>query len=268
VLGSAVPKEVWHDRLLKLKEIGCNGIRMSHNPQATDLYDLCDELGMLVMDEAFDEWEYPKKKWIKGWNKGDPGFQGAADYFREWGVRDLQSIITRDRNHPSIIMWSIGNEVDYPNDPYSHPALDTKGIGQIHVSGYKKSQPHADRLGDIAKDTIKTSDRPYAIEASASKSVLEEAMDVSIINLKIVDENGIPVYLADSEVTCTVDGPAKLLGLENASNNVAENFRDNRQRCKTGRLVAYIQATGKSGQVEVTFTAPLLQKAVVKIECQ
>ncbi|HSO89433.1 MAG TPA: glycoside hydrolase family 2 TIM barrel-domain containing protein, partial [Draconibacterium sp.] len=76
VLGAAVPKEVWREKVLKLKEIGCNGIRMSHNPQSTDLYDICDEMGMLVMDEAFDEWEYPKKKWLVGWNVGEPGFQG------------------------------------------------------------------------------------------------------------------------------------------------------------------------------------------------
>ena len=119
-LGVAVPKEVWRRRLLQLKEIGCNAVRMSHNPQATCVYELCDELGILVKDEAFDEWEYAKKKWITGWNKGKPGFQGSASYFREWSKKDLADMIRRDRNHPSIIMWSISNEVDYPNDPYSH----------------------------------------------------------------------------------------------------------------------------------------------------
>lgn len=150
VLGAAVPKVVWRERLLKLKEIGCNAIRMSHNPQATALYDLCDELGFLVMDEAFDEWEYPKKKWLVGWNKGEPGFQGSADFFEEWAERDLAAMVMRDRNHPSIIMWSIGNEVDYPNDPYSHPILDKEGIGQQHVAGYQKDQPPAERLGEIS----------------------------------------------------------------------------------------------------------------------
>ncbi len=150
-LGAAVPKEVWRERLLTLKEIGVNGIRMSHNPQASALYDLCDELGFLVMDEAFDEWEYPKKKWIEGWNQGSPGFQGPADFFHEWGERDLAAMVKRDRNHPSIIMWSIGNEVDYPNDPYSHPILDEEGIDQQHVAGYQKDQPPAERLGAIAK---------------------------------------------------------------------------------------------------------------------
>ncbi|WP_242158553.1 glycoside hydrolase family 2 TIM barrel-domain containing protein [Aestuariivivens sediminis] len=154
VLGAAVPKEVWRERILKLKELGTNGIRTSHNPQATDLYDLCDELGMLVMDEAFDEWEYPKKKWITGWNHGVPQFQGAAKDFREWGKHDLETMVKRDRNHPSIIMWSIGNEVDYPNDPYSHPVLATGAISQHFVKGYLKDHPHADRLGDIAKELV------------------------------------------------------------------------------------------------------------------
>ena len=108
-------------RLLKLKEIGCNAVRTSHNPQAPDLYDLCDELGLLVLNEAYDEWEFPKRKWVEGWNVGTPLFQGSYDFFEEWGERDLADMVRRDRNHVSVFAWSIGNEVDYPNDPYSHP---------------------------------------------------------------------------------------------------------------------------------------------------
>lgn len=66
VLGAAVPREVWKRCLLTLKEIGCNAIRTSHNPQAPDLYNLHDELGFLVMNEAFDEWEFHKRKWLEG----------------------------------------------------------------------------------------------------------------------------------------------------------------------------------------------------------
>ncbi|HOH23813.1 MAG TPA: glycoside hydrolase family 2 TIM barrel-domain containing protein, partial [Bacteroidales bacterium] len=139
-LGAAVDREVWRRRLIQLKSLGCNAIRTSHNPQATCVYELCDELGLLVNNEAFDEWEYPKKKWIEGWNVGTPGFQGSALYFREWCKRDLADMVRRDRNHPSVIMWSIGNEVDYPNDPYSHPVLDKEGIGQQHVRGYLPGQ--------------------------------------------------------------------------------------------------------------------------------
>lgn len=151
VLGSAVPVEVWKRRLINLKSLGVNAIRTSHNPQAPDLYNLCDELGLLVLNEAFDEWEFPKKKWVEGWNVGEPAFQGAYEFFEEWGETDLRDMILRDRNHPSVFMWSIGNEVDYPNDPYSHPVLDEAGIQQQHTKGYLPEQPHADRLGGIAK---------------------------------------------------------------------------------------------------------------------
>ncbi|MBN2010944.1 DUF4982 domain-containing protein [candidate division KSB1 bacterium] len=150
-LGSAVYRDVWQRRLENLKALGCNAIRTSHNPRSSIFYELCDELGLLVLDEAFDEWEFPKKKWLKGWNVGTPGFQGAAEFFEAWGQTDLREMIRRDRNHPSIFMWSIGNEVDYPNDPYSHPILDKEGIDQQHTSGYLPDQPDAERLGGIAK---------------------------------------------------------------------------------------------------------------------
>jgi len=150
-LGSAVPREVLERRLLTLKSIGCNAIRGSHNPQSTDLYDLCDELGLLVINEAFDEWEFPKKKWLEGWNVGTPGFEGPAEFFEQWGEKDLRDLVLRDRNHPSVFMWSIGNEVDYPNDPYSHPILNKEGIGQQHTAGYLTDHPNAERLGTIAK---------------------------------------------------------------------------------------------------------------------
>jgi beta-galactosidase len=158
VLGSAVPPEVWRRRLLTLKEIGVNAIRTSHNPQAPDVYRLCDELGLLVLDEAFDEWEFPKRKWIEGWNIGTPGYQGSYDFFDEWGEKDLEDMIRRDRNHLSIFAWSIGNEVDYPNDPYSHPVLDgggETGFTQPIFGGYKEEAPNATRLGDIAKRLVK-----------------------------------------------------------------------------------------------------------------
>lgn len=154
VLGSAVPREVWKRRLETLKEVGVNAIRTSHNPQAPDLYALCDELGLLVMNEAFDEWEFPKRKWLQGWNVGTPGFEGTFDFFEEWGEKDLADMVRRDRNHPSIFAWSIGNEVDYPNDPYSHPVLAggaETGFTQPIFGGYKKDAPDAMRLGDIAK---------------------------------------------------------------------------------------------------------------------
>lgn len=154
VLGAASYKEVWKRRLLALKEVGVNAVRTSHNPQAPHLYELCDELGLLVKNEAYDEWEFPKRKWLEGWNVGKPGFQGSYDFFAEWGEKDLADMVRRDRNHVSVFAWSIGNEVDYPNDPYSHPVLDggrETGFTQPIFGGYKKDAPDAMRLGVIAK---------------------------------------------------------------------------------------------------------------------
>lgn len=154
-LGAVVPKCVWKRRLMTLKDIGVNAIRMSHNLQDEVLYDLCDEMGFLVMDEAFDEWEFPKRKWLEGWNVGSkPGFQGYARSFNEWAEKDLVAMVERDKNHPSIVMWSIGNEVDYPNDPYTHPILDYEGINQKTVPGFKKDKPRVERIGVIAEKFV------------------------------------------------------------------------------------------------------------------
>ena len=157
VLGAAVPREVWKRRFLSLKQMGVNGIRMSHNVQAPDVYELADEMGFLIMDEGSDEWEFPKRKWIEGWNRGTPGYDGTFDFFEEWIDRDIADMVRRDRLHPSIFLWSVGNEVDYPNDPYSHPVLDggNAAISQPMYGGYKKDAPNAERIGIIAKRLAK-----------------------------------------------------------------------------------------------------------------
>ena len=157
VLGTAVPAEVWRRRVRELKAIGVNALRMSHNPHAPALYEICDEEGMLVMDEASDEWEFPKRKWMKGWNQGKPGFEGTYTYFEEWIDRDVADMVRRDRCHPCVFLWSIGNEVDYPNDPYTHPVLDGDGSGftQPMYGGYKPGQPDAMRIGIIAQRLAK-----------------------------------------------------------------------------------------------------------------
>lgn len=100
-VGAAVPEAVWERRLRLLQEMGCNAIRCSHNPMAPEFYDLCDRLGLLVLDEAFDEWT-ARKPQIKF---------GYSDSFNAWYERDLVSFIHRNRNHPSIVMWSAGNEI-------------------------------------------------------------------------------------------------------------------------------------------------------------
>jgi beta-galactosidase len=186
-LGAAVPREVWERRLKTLRSLGANAIRTSHNPQAPVLYELCDELGFLVINEIYDEWELPKKKWIDGWNVGEPGFDGFAEFFEEWGEIDLRDTVLRDRNHASVFMWSIGNEVDYPNDPYSHPILDEEGIQQQHQWGYQPDQPHADRLGEIAHrlaEVVRENDPTRAVTAGLAGPVMSnettypDALDV------------------------------------------------------------------------------------------
>jgi beta-galactosidase len=103
-LGSAVNTRALERQLQILKEMGCNGIRTSHNPPAPELLDLCDKMGFIVMDEAFDCWERGKAKY---------------DYhlfFKQWHKKDLEDQILRDRNHPSVMIWSIGNEIPQQGD--------------------------------------------------------------------------------------------------------------------------------------------------------
>lgn len=483
VLGAVVPPEVWERRLKNLKEIGVNAIRMSHNPQAPVLYDLCDRMGFLVMDEASDEWEFPKRKWIKGWNVGEPSYDGSFDFFEEWIERDVTDMVRRDRNHPCIFLWSIGNEVDYPNDPYSHPVLDGTTINQPMFGGYKPDAPDAMRIGKIAKrlaacvravDTsrpvtgalagvvmsnqteypqavdvvgynytenrydedhatypdrviygsetgvgieawhavrdkefifgqflwtgtdylgesgrwpsrglytglldfgsfpkprgyfraslwsekpvtyigtypkhdwvsmdawdlwnyepgqlirvvcytnapqarlllngkevgqmkpyddksgiiywdipyqdgelraegcdatgkvlssyaIKTSGRPYALRATVDKEVLSTDKATAHVTIEVVDEQGTIVKLGDNDVTCQIEGPARLLGLEGSNNGDMSDYTDNHHRAFHGRLLAYIQTTGEKGEIRVKLTSPLLKGTEVILKAE
>ena len=98
-VGTAVPEDVLYKRLQMLKEMGCNALRTTHNPFAPEFYAMCDSMGFMVMDEAFDGWFDAKAKHDYG------------NYFKKWWKKDMKDFILRDRNHPSVIMWSIGNEV-------------------------------------------------------------------------------------------------------------------------------------------------------------
>jgi len=102
-VGAAVPEAVWARRLQVLKDMGCNAIRTSHNPPAPEFLDLCDRMGFLVMDEAFDVWEAGKVQ------------NDYHLYFDEWWQRDLKDQVDRDRNHPSVVLWSAGNEIPDQN---------------------------------------------------------------------------------------------------------------------------------------------------------
>ena len=98
-LGAAVNRRATERQLEILKAAGVNAIRTSHNPPSPELLEFCDRMGLLVMDESFDMWRIPKVP------------NGYSKYFEEWSERDVRDMVHRDRNHPSMIMWSIGNEI-------------------------------------------------------------------------------------------------------------------------------------------------------------
>ncbi|MBQ8600952.1 MAG: DUF4982 domain-containing protein [Bacteroides sp.] len=117
-LGAAVNTRAIERQLEILQEMGCNGIRCSHNPPAPELLQLCDEMGFIVMDETFDMWRKKKTRY------------DYSLYFNEWHERDLTDLMLRDRNHPSIFMWSIGNEV---LEQWSDANADTLSLEEANM---------------------------------------------------------------------------------------------------------------------------------------
>ena len=117
-LGAATNERAIERQLEILKAMGCNGIRCSHNPPSPILLDLCDRMGFLVMDEAFDMWRRRKTD------------RDYARFFDEWHERDLTDLVVRDRNHPSIVLWSIGNEV---LEQWSDAKADTLSLEQANL---------------------------------------------------------------------------------------------------------------------------------------
>lgn len=117
-LGAVVNEDALHRKLVILRDMGVNAVRCSHNPPAPELLNMCDTMGLLVMDESFDMWR--RKKSLNDY----------ARFFDEWHQRDLSDLVKRDRNHPSVIMWSIGNEV---LEQWSDAAADTLSLEQANL---------------------------------------------------------------------------------------------------------------------------------------
>ena len=117
-LGSAINEDALHRKLTKLKAMGVNAIRCSHNPPAPELLNMCDTMGIIVMDESFDMWRRRKTQ------------NDYARFFDEWHERDLTDLVLRDRNHPSVLMWSIGNEV---LEQWSDAKADTLTLEQANL---------------------------------------------------------------------------------------------------------------------------------------
>ena len=117
-LGAAINEDALYRKLSILKEMGVNAIRCSHNPPAPELLNMCDTMGLIVMDESFDMWRRKKTQ------------NDYARFFDEWHERDLSDLILRDRNHPSILMWSIGNEV---LEQWSSAEADTLTLEQANL---------------------------------------------------------------------------------------------------------------------------------------
>ena len=114
----ALNEDALHRKLVKLKAMGVNSIRTSHNPPAPELLNMCDTMGIIVMDESFDMWRRRKTE------------NDYARFFDEWHERDLSDLVLRDRNHPCILMWSIGNEV---LEQWSNAEADTLTLEQANL---------------------------------------------------------------------------------------------------------------------------------------
>ena len=151
-MGAAVPERVWERRLTELRAMGCNAIRTSHNPFAAEFLDLCDRMGFLVMNEAFDEWRVPKGQIKNGYHR----------YFDEWHERDLKNFIHRDRNHPSVVLWSAGNEVPDQSAPEGTETL--RGLLAI-FHAEDPTRPVTVACDQIASEPLSNRVRPEFLAA-------------------------------------------------------------------------------------------------------
>src|ERR1022692_2257094 len=153
-LGAAINRRALERQMEIMKRMGVNAIRTSHNPPAPELLELTDRMGLLVMDEAFDMWAIPKVR------------NGLSKFWQDWYDTDLREFIHRDRNHPSVVLWSIGNEVPE----------------QAHSDGGRLAQ----KLTDIvhAEDGTRPTTAAFNQDTNAIKNELTSAVDIPGFNYK------------------------------------------------------------------------------------
>ncbi len=229
-VGAAVPKAIWEYRLNNLKSIGTNAIRLAHNPHSPELLEVCDEIGLLVMDEAFDEWSNPKGKskvYLGDNAASEEASRAYPEVFNEWAERDLKALIQRDYNHPSVFMWSIGNEIEwtfpYYSQTFNEVNRDSDASGYSYTPIYdvdkirpifeKNSKGH-DTLTSIAKQLVDWVKEEDHTRPTVCGSVLPSIGMVSGYGT-MVDVYGFNYRAADYDKAHETYPNLKILGSEN-----------------------------------------------------
>ncbi len=161
-LGAAVNFRALQRQLEMLRDMGCNAIRTSHNPPAPELLDLADQMGFVVMDEAFDTWRSTKTP------------NDYARIFEKWHEQDMRMLVRRDRNHPSVVMWSIGNEIGEQGSPIG---------GEIGAE-----------LGKYVREEDPTRPFTSAMNAAKANNALPAALDIEGLNYQGAVNNQYPVF--------------------------------------------------------------------------
>ncbi len=259
-LGAAATKSIWEYRMRKLKSIGTNAVRFAHNPHSPELLEVCDEMGLLVMNEAFDEWSNPKgkSKVYLGDNAAnkplhtknentemviDPSVAndlkhnknldfidptiGYPEVFNKWAERDLKDLIKRDYNHPSVIMWSIGNEIEWTYPHYSktfnevNPNSSSAGYDYVPIydaekikTAFEKNSDGTDPLVSIARNLVKWVKEEDNTRPTVCGSVLPSVGMVSGYGTA-VDVFGFNYRESEYDIAHQTYPDLKILGTEN-----------------------------------------------------
>jgi beta-galactosidase len=205
-LGAALNDVALHRQLKILKEMGCNAIRCSHNPPAPELLNLCDSMGLVVMDEAFDMWHRKKTAYDYG------------NFFDKWYKQDLTDLVVRDRNHPCVILWSIGNEI---LEQWNSASADTLTLEQANmvlnfghkeIAAAKKNKMNVNslltkRLADIVRALDSTRPITAACNETRPENNLFQSGALDIIGFNYHNEDcvlapknfpGKPFFISES----------------------------------------------------------------------